>query len=364
MRSGHLVLRLSGTPEEMGRAHGELMRNGIRRALDLYLEQRVFADKVGRERRAQYLAAARELRGALPGWFIRELDSCAAGAGVDPDLLLVAQCLDDLADVVAGRRLRAQGCTSYAAFGPATAGGRLEAARNLDYAAGEPLAGNCALVTYYEPAPGEGHRFIAVGWAGMLTGGTLVNEHGLIVANHIGGGAKMRPDGVPALILTRMIAQKAATVEEGLKILDATPRMRGQIIWMAQEGRDGRPSRAVAVEYDAQTVAVREAEDGVLIVTNSNRLLPEARGESELGCGRTNALRRLIEERRGRLDGSEALTLGEVFGNSLHVVRFRPAEGAIRVRHGVSPTAWAREVAHPLDWPAVGGALPPERSEQ
>ncbi len=350
MRGRHMVLHLSGTPAEMGAANGELMKLGVRRMIKGYVDVYDEGNPEQKERKAKLLAGVRRMRASLPPWFVTELDACAEAAGVDKDKLLLAQCLGDMETAVAGRTVAGIACTAYVAFGAATVDGRLEAGRNLDYGMGREITGNCALVTYYEPD--DGHKFVAIGWTGMLTGWTLINEHGLIVANHIGGGTKSSLDAVPTLILARMIAQRAATVEEGLTILRKTPRMRRQIIWMAQDAAGDRPARAVAAEYDNAKVVVREAEDGVLIVTNSNRVFwqkpGEIKPESDMNCGRTKKFRKAIEDRSGRLDGSEWLSCDLAYGSTLHIVHFVPKNESFGLRHGVMPAGWASPVVHPF----------------
>ena len=372
----HVVLHVAGTPEEMGRQHGALLAATIKQMLELYiLNDHMIPNDPGNWRRQKLVSDVRTMRSALPAWFLAECDACADAAGVDRDVLLMAQCEGDLKDAAwdpkaGGAPLperftpapdapdpnapappsEAEACSSYVAFGPATAGGNIEAGRNFDYGSAARFIGQAGLVTRYRPA--EGHRFVAVGWAGILTGWTLINEHGLIVANHLGGGKIRRVAAVPTLILARMVAQHAATVDEAVAIIRETPRMRGQIIWIAQpaDPASGRTARAVAVEYDAQDVAVREAENGLLLVTNTNRALRGSVPESEVPCHRYKRLRRYAQESYGRLDGSEMLTArrGVVLRSTVHIVQFLPSERVFLLRHGLMPASKAATVRHPL----------------
>lgn len=268
-----LLLRAQGTPEEIGRAHGTLLGESIRLMLKEYVEEGVFRGDAAR--RDALLDAVLEMRPALPEWYLRELAACAEAAGVDEDVLLLAQCEGDVQSLpgMGGAWGPSPGdaCSAFVAFGSATHDGRMVAGRNFDYWAG-PFYRRAALAMYVVPAPGDGYPFVSVGWAGVLGGWTFVNSQGLIVANHLGGGSAKNPRAVPTLIMNRILAQKAGTVDEAVDILRRTPRMRGQIIWLAQPGdaATGRPPRAVAVEYDAEQVFVREAEEGLLVVTNTN----------------------------------------------------------------------------------------------
>lgn len=347
LRGGHLELHVSGSPEEMGRQNGTLLARRIRLLLDEYiLGGNVISNDPGDPDRRRLLGAVRTMRRALPPSFLRESDACAEAAGIDRDVLLLAQCEGDLRDAAA------EACTGYAAFGPATADGRLECGRNLDWWVGENTARQAALVTYWDPAPGEGYRFAAVGFAGILTGWTLLNERGLVVANHLGGGYETRLEAIPTLLLAREIAERAASVEEGIGILRRAPRMRGQIIWIAEDADParGRPARAVAVEYDAKRLVVREAKDGVLIVTNTNLAFDGEVPDEKCSCSRYQRLRAEIRRRRGRLDGTVPLTAGSGIANSitLHVVEVVPSRGVFEVRHGTLPAQDAVPVRHPF----------------
>ncbi|MHC4198800.1 MAG: C45 family autoproteolytic acyltransferase/hydrolase [Planctomycetota bacterium] len=352
-RGLHVVLHVSGTAEQMGRQHGTLLARSIRHMLDSYIHDTVVGswDEADPEFR-RLLDAVRAMRPALPPGFVREIESCASAAGVDPDVLLLAQCEGDIRQAASAARFPAA-CTSYVAFGPATLGGRLEAGRNFDYWVGEGVVETCALVTYYVPAPGEGCRFAAVGAAGILGGPTLVNEHGLVVAVHIPSrGTATRLDALPAFVLMRRIAQHAASVEEGIAMVREAKRMRGVTLWLAQAGDNEtkRPARAVAIEYDAEEVYLREAERGVLIVTNQSLIFGGERRDGDEACSRYKRLHGRIDASYGRLDGTRALTTerGIAKGNTLHVVQVTPSAGVFTVWHGSIPAQRGEAVSHPM----------------
>jgi hypothetical protein len=323
----HVVLKLAGTPTQMGRQYGTLMRTTIRFVIGRYLgELGIPLEDSAAPSRKKIKEQLLELRPALPPAFLEELDACAAAAGLDPDLLLLAQAEGDFRAVYR--------CSSYVAFGPATRDGHLEAGRNLDYGIDEETVRRGSLLIRY--APDGKIPFLAAGFAGLLTGATLVNAHGLIAANHLGGGKAVNPKGFFTFLLLRRIAEEARTVEEGLAILQASPRMRGQIIWMAQEkdGRTGRPARAVAAEYDAQQITEREAKNGRLVITNANLLFHGPVEEERIPCSRYQILRKAIAEAAGQLDGTRPLQEDPRIrmASTLHSAFFLPSQGIMRLR--------------------------------
>lgn len=126
------VVRLTGSPEEIGRQHGTQLRDAIHTMVDDYVANQPGWDTL----REEWLRRTRRMKAALPRWYLRELRACAEAAGIDEDILLFAQCEGDirgLGDGGADDDARLGGCTSYVAFGPSTANGHPEMGRNFDY---------------------------------------------------------------------------------------------------------------------------------------------------------------------------------------------------------------------------------------
>lgn len=341
-RGGHRVLQVAGSPTRMGRQHAAYLAPEIRFTIEGYIDPYLDGWQGGELR-----AAVAEMKTALPKPLREEIEACARAAGVDPVALYLAQCIGDVEEAAANH------CSAYVAFGPATVDGRLEFGRNLDYGLDRDVVRRCALITEYRPA--QGHAFTAVGVAGMLTGWTLINEHGLVVGNHLGGGSATDTRAIPTLLLARWIAQNAATVEEGVALLRSLPRMRGQIIWLAQDAsaagtRPSHPARAVALEYDNKRLVVREAIDGLLVVTNTNLLLDGAIGEGAVPCPRYQRLRAALRHEHGSLDGRAVMTLlpGVFNASTMHVVHGQPATGAVHVWHCIQSCDRTAPVRHPL----------------
>ncbi len=306
------VVRLAGTPAEIGHQHGSLLRERIRVMVDEYarpdLEPEGWPGPV-------VLEQVRAMKPALPDWYLQELAACAAAAGIEEDVLLYAQCEGDIKSL--------GGCTSYVAFGPATHDGGVEMGRNFDYWGLESTA-TCVTVLAVIPPPDDGYAFVAVGWTGILGGWTLLNEKGLFVANNLGGFPEENPTGIPTLILTRIIAQKAASVDEAIAIVRRGPRMRGQALVIGQAGDAARglPAAAAVVTYGATTVAVTPAVGGFAF-------------HSSIGTDPDDLLAQL--QRPGRRAYAAIRAAGSSI--TLHSVAIRPLTGQLWVAHGRRPSA-------------------------
>jgi hypothetical protein len=160
---------------------------------------------------------------------------------------------------------------------------------------------------------------VAVGWSGILSGWTLFNDKGLFVANNLGGFAAKNPRGVPTLILARIVVQKAATVDEAVAIIRASPRMRGQamVIGSAGDPEAGVAPDAAVVTYDAARVEVSRHAQGLAFDTS-------------IGTPRERL--REILRRPGRA-ATDAIKWAGV-GITLHSVAIRPGENRMWVAHG------------------------------
>jgi hypothetical protein len=300
------VVRLAGSPEEIGAAHGRQLAAEIRTVIAEYVGDDLEDGRL----RADMCARVRRMRASLPAWYRRELDACARAAKVNPDVLLYAQCEGDIKSL--------GGCTTYAAFGPATSDGELEIGRNFDYWGLQSTA-RCVRVFAVVPRRSDGHAFVSVGWSGILGGWTFYNQKGLFVANNLGGFSKRDPRGIPTLILERIVAQKAATLEEAIALVRKLPRMRGQVLIVGHAGdasRGVKPSAAL-VAYDAARVEVTRATDGLVF-------------HSSIGRSAETILDGLSKEKRQAFDVIRSAGASI----TLHSVAIRPQEGKIWVAHG------------------------------
>jgi hypothetical protein len=305
------LLRLEGSPAEIGTRHGTLLARGIKTMLAEYVREDVEAGKL----KPAMLARVKALKPSLPEWYKEELSACAKAANVDEDVLLLAQCEGDLRSL--------PGCTVYVAFGASTHDGHPEIGRNFDYW-GLESTDPCAMLFAVVPRKEDGYAFVAVGWTGILGGWTLFNEKGLFVACNLGGFTEKDPKGVPAMILMRTLAQKAATLNEAVGIIRKTPRMRGCAMIIGQMGDPNArtPHDAAVVLYDAATVEVKPHTNGLAFHTS-------------IGTDPQQILGILRQPDRKPTDAIHSV------GTSitLHSAALRPQAHTLWVAHGQNPYA-------------------------
>jgi len=282
-----------------------------------------------------------------------------------------------LADEIAGFRQAAAshrvmqrfggGCSNFAAFGLASADGKLWHARNFDFG-GHGVLDRYRVVYIVEPTGKI--PFVAVGWSGGSSWGypaavhTAMNAQGLSLGYMLSAAPDESIVDTPILWeLFRQVIENASTIEEALVILEAGPRRGAANLLLA----DGKVPDAVVVELTSDALAMRRAEDGVVYSTNhfvsSEMFYPEDRepnsharferlGElATLHYGAFN-LEQTVAVLRDRYDvhaGREAPG-GDIIAtasNMLSVV-FCPSDLTFWVANGHAPAAYREFVGFSL----------------
>ena len=291
--NGCLVVHLAGTGEEMGRQQARLLRSRVRRVLKAV----IIEGEGSGGRYASLIKGAMVMERYLPPEYRAELKALAAGAGVKYEDLVALQLFGDVQ--------RGQRCTSYAAFGPATANGECIVGRNMDFY-DHGVSEYAACLLDYKPSVGI--PFVTASWAGVINGWTAMNAYGIVCANNSAYGGKDSIEGLSTCFMVRKVAQYAHTVEEGVRIVRETPRACGTNLIIA----GGDPPAAAIVEFDHKQVVVRWAKRGYVTAANSFRVLgraepqpdedADAKDTPSFWLSREDLLSRLIRENYGRID--------------------------------------------------------------
>ncbi len=171
------VLRVAGTPYEMGFAHGELLREGIEDGAD-YIEDSELALLQGMAHWYGLLDQAREQSNP------EVLDECQGmvDAYGDEEEWSMDRCLLlAYGDVVLERLSQEVGCTQFVASGAATADGTLVHGRNLDWSEVTFMVENPTLIVRH---PEGGVPWVAFGFPGNISPYNGVNALGLSFASN------------------------------------------------------------------------------------------------------------------------------------------------------------------------------------
>ena len=210
-REGTRVLFLKGTPEEMGRQHGVLMKKEVHHLVDRIL----YGVGVGSsfEKGAWFFgeieAAQKRLQPFINERYLREMDAMAQAAGLHPQEIRLANVFPELFH-----------CSGFAIHGSATADGQMYHGRILDYLKGMGLEQNAVVIV---TQPDKGNAWVNCGYAGFVGSVTAMNEKHLAIGE-MGGRGEGNWDGKPMAELLREVMENCDTIEQAIEVFKKGPR--------------------------------------------------------------------------------------------------------------------------------------------
>jgi hypothetical protein len=208
---GTRVLFLQGTPEEMGRQQGVLLKKEVRNLVDRMLYAVGVGSSLtkGRWFFGEIESAQKRLLPFMDTRYLREMDALALAVGAEKEEIRLANFFPELFH-----------CSGFALFGAATVDGHLYHGRVLDYLRGLGLEQN-AVVTVVQPD--QGNAWVNVGYAGFIGSVTAMNEKQVAIGE-MGGRGEGNWDGKPMAELVREVMEKANTLDEAVEIMRRGPR--------------------------------------------------------------------------------------------------------------------------------------------
>ena len=287
------VVILRGTSAEMGRQYGRLLREPLR-ALAACLESAV---PTGLQHRLLELTHRAEP--FLPEPCRQEIRAIADAADIRYDILAAMNTTSRVA------------CTTIAARDP---GGEVIMGRNGDFF-GMGFGERAMAVVVRRPD--HGHATVSVNFLGMVGAFTGMNDSGVAFGNMVvlnGGGARLRPEGLPIQIALRRAAERTTSAEEMAGIL-ALQHHAAPMNVMAADA-----DSALVVELGLAGSAVRYLDDTPLIATNYFRT-PELAGNRQRAA-RADACQRYQRLAVGRYAVRDVMSVTDI-KHALHRTRVR-----------------------------------------
>ncbi len=242
------VVYLSGTPYEIGRQHGEALRDEVRGCLRTVL---------GHFRGYLKLPV---INAWLTNWWLdstwrvserfvpadirEEMRGLADGAGVPLKELERLHAIPD----------RTYSCSNFAAWGRATKGGRLIHMRNLDWSM---QAGIQRFPAVFVIAPKGKRAFVSVAWAGFVGVLTGINDAQLSIGQIGAESVDVTFEGEPMVFLMRRVMEQAGDADAAAAIIRQARRTIGANYVLA----DAKARRALVVETTRRHARVFEADD-------------------------------------------------------------------------------------------------------
>jgi isopenicillin-N N-acyltransferase-like protein len=208
---GTKVLFLKGSPEEMGRQHGTLLKAEIHDVMSRILYgigvgssfekgNWFFGEIEGTQARVEPFVDPRHLA---------EMDALASAAGLHVQETRLGNFFPELFH-----------CSGFSLFGKATKDGRMYHGRVLDYMKGVGLEQNAVVIVHQ---PDYGHAWINLTYAGFVGSVTAMNAKGISIGE-MGGGGYGHWDGKPMAHLMREVMEKSSTLDQAIEVMRVGPR--------------------------------------------------------------------------------------------------------------------------------------------
>jgi hypothetical protein len=309
---GQRVALLSGSPEEVGRAHGELLKAEAGRCIDsvLYTFGTAQTIRTGRWFRSDLDAAYKRLAPHIPERHKRETRAMAAALDLDPKLVEALNVFPELFH-----------CSGFAVFGKATADGKLYHGRVLDYMTTIGLQDSAT--TFIVNVDGQ-IPFANVGYAGFIGSVSGMNAKAISLGE-MGGKGEGQWDGVPMATLMRRALEECSTLDEVMDLWKNSPRTCEYYYVFA----DGKTNQAVGVS------ALPESIEFIHPGQSHPRLGEGIEDAVVLSAGsRLEKLRERVTQKHGQIDaeiGRWLMSRPVAMSSNLHNVLFVPADGILYV---------------------------------
>jgi len=309
---GQRVALLQGTPEQIGQAHGKLLKQEAVRCIDSVMYAFGTAQTIltGRWFREDLESAYSKLSPHIPERHKIETRALAASLEMNPDLIEALNVFPELFH-----------CSGFAIFGKATEGGKLYHGRVLDYMTAIGLQD---AATTFVVSPDGMIPFVNVGYAGFIGSVSGMNAE-KISLGEMGGKGEGQWDGVPMATLMRRGLEECSSLEQVKELWRKSPRTC-EYFYVFADGEERSAVGVAATPDSLQFIAPGE----------SHPLLGDGIGDAVvLSAGtRLEELRKRVQQGYGKFDAVSAQALMArpvAMTSNLHNVLFVPEDGVLYV---------------------------------
>lgn len=309
---GQRVAILDGTPEQIGTAHGQLLRNESIRCIEsvLYSFGTAHVIRTGQWFRHDIEAAYARLTPYIPERHKQETAALATALDLPNETLQILNVFPEMFH-----------CSGFAVFDSATKDGKLFHGRVLDYMT---TIGLQDAATTFIVKPQDHHAFANVGYAAFIGSVSGMNDQAISLGE-MGGRGEGNWDGVPMATLMRRALEECSTLKEVMALWSDNPRTCEYYYVFA----DGKTNEAVGVA--AYPEKIEFIKPGV----GHERLGKGIPDTVVLSAGsRLEKLRERVTEKHGQIDADVAMWMMSrpvAMESNLHNVLFVPADGILYV---------------------------------
>lgn len=250
LKNGITVVYLTGTPYEIGFAHGKLCGTEIRRANKSFLE---FYERLEKNPQNKWLNLSRQLEKNIPEEYIEEMCGISDGADIPYDQILF---LNTLSTIDMGNK-----CFAFAFRNAAS---RIFTIRQIDGYKDSDLYEKMIL---FIVKPERGFSFAAILNPGWVDGESGINEKGITVSQNTIGIKQDNWNVTPITHLSRYMLQYSETLNDVGKLLERQQAYPARLIFASS--REG----AAAFEFANKEKARVNMQNGFLALSNHARFI-------------------------------------------------------------------------------------------
>ena len=252
---GLQVIRLSGSPSDLGQAHGRMLAEDIKQLRREFLRY-LARLSLGIGALPLYLIAclyAWRMRPYIPTPLWEEIQAVAKGAGVHVSFILFINVIDDLLNNIPR-------CSTFAAPSHNSHPTTYLLGRNLDY----PLFAQvmCRFNTVFVLFPQTGQPLVSVAWPGYVGICTGMNLSQVALGQLTASTSDFSLAGMPSALRNRLALQHHTSLVEVAARITSLPGTIGANLILAS------PQEALLLEVSAHHREVRVPVDGILTATN------------------------------------------------------------------------------------------------
>jgi len=246
------ILHLYGTPYEMGRQHGRLLRTEVQ---ELY--KNYFVKFAGGDVQVEIAAKLAEfsMLPHIPKKYVEEMRGLADGSGLSFKKVLTAQAFLDIKKIVQ--------CSTIALSAQASSESEPMLGRNLDFPS-LGIAHRHSIIVVRHPA--QGQSTVSVGWPLLLGTFSGMNSSGVSLAMMEVYTPETSIAGMPYAFQYRRALEASKSTREVVSFIQKAKHTASNNLMVLDSQGD-----ASLLEITAKQVAVRKASKGKLFATNHHR---------------------------------------------------------------------------------------------
>jgi hypothetical protein len=280
------VILLAGSPEEMGQAHGQLLKSGI------HAMEKIIGAVAGFylvKKKDNFFTRMKEIMQRtepfVPKRFTTECDAMSKAAGITKESGRYLNYFPELFH-----------CSGVAVCRSASSNGQVVHARVLDYMDNIGLQNHAAVMVFM---PEKYNSWVSISYAGFIGTVTAMNEKGLAMGE-MGGKGQGKWDGLPMSFMMRRVMEECATVEEALKLMKGSPLTCDYYYVLSDKNKNM-----------CGVVALTGSPLEILKPGEQNKLLPPVPKDCVyLSMGkRAEALSKRLQENFGKIDAEKMIEI-------------------------------------------------------